>query len=106
MAKKSKKVSPEAEDMVGEQEAQAPEELQSKKDKGGDDNEMVTINVNPSVKINGKKYSGRMTVPRHVAQSIIPSVEGKIKSDIESITGKSYLVQKIAGHRTVVETKD
>lgn len=67
------------------------------------DMEPITVVCDPAVKINGKIYQGEVTVPKHIAQTIVPMIQAKRRSDLEIFTGKSRLVQKLADGTLVVK---
>lgn len=117
MAKKEKEKeeTPEAEkDFIDQAlEAKKPEPVGAKKKETHDPNyshlserdlEIVTVNCDPPVKINGEKYEGHVKVPRHVADTIVPMIQNKRRSDLESITGKSYLVERLIDGTRIVKT--
>lgn len=109
MAKKQQAVKPNpapAEDLTeaypDHQPKQAVKEVS--KAASNDPNRMVRINVPVRVNINDKSYYGVCEVPAHVAETILPMVSRKVKSDLRVFTGKNYLVQKLADNSlSVVE---
>lgn len=66
------------------------------------DLELVSLHCDPPISINGHKYEGDVKVPRHVAQTIIPMLQAKIRTDMEIFTGKSRIVERMADRRLVI----
>jgi hypothetical protein len=59
-----------------------------------DEMEAVEINVDVPIAINGEKFSGLCIVPRHVAQTIVPMVQSKIRADISIFTDRSLVIKE------------
>lgn len=62
----------------------------------------VTFDCPFPISVNGVRYEGVVTVPKHMAESMIPMVQAKIKSDLAIFVGKKYLVQRLADNTLVV----
>lgn len=59
-------------------------------------NAEVTFDCKVPLHINGKKYEGIVTVPRHMADSMIPMIQAKIQADLAIFVGRKFLVQRLA----------
>lgn len=68
-------------------------------------NELVEVDCMVPVSINGVEFVGKQKVPRHIAQTLIPMVQAKIKTDLGIFQGKKYLVEKVAGTLKITEGK-
>ena len=62
----------------------------------------VTFDCPFPIHVNGVRYEGIVTVPKHMAESMIPMVQAKMKSDLAIFVGKKYLVQRLADNTLVV----
>lgn len=70
--------------------------------KAGHQFEMVSINVSYPVSINGKKYEGKCTVPRHVAESLAEMVQKKKRADLEIFTGRKLVTRFLANGDRII----
>jgi len=83
----------------------APETEETPKATVPFEDQLVTFDNAVDLKINGQVFPrGRITCPRHVARTLRPMAAAKMKTDLGSLIGKSYLVEKINGNLIIKET--
>lgn len=65
--------------------------------------DLFEIVIDPPVKVNGEILEGRHVLPRHLYECVQHSIVSKRRADLESITGRSFLVEQIAGRLNVTD---
>lgn len=86
-------------------ETQAPVKQKAGK-QSTDPNRIVKVNVPVRIRINDQEYYGPCEMPAHVAESLIPMISRKMKSDMKVFTGKSNLVNRLVDGTLVIKEGD
>lgn len=63
----------------------------------------VELFLDSPIHINGKKYEGKVIVPKHLAETLIPMLQSKKTADLEIFTGKNYLRHKLADGTLIIK---
>jgi hypothetical protein len=79
----------------------APAKKEEWKGKPGD--KPVKIHLPVPCKINGIEYFGTCTVPRKVADALIPMAQKKQKADMRVLVGKNFNVERLLDNTLVIK---
>lgn len=71
----------------------------------GSDHDLIKINCFIPIRINEVLYEGIVEVPRHIAQTLVPMLQAKLKSDISIFVGKNHLIERLAGNNALKITE-